>query len=274
MDSISKRLHELAIKQRLPHGLLFSGFNLSSMRSHALGLVQRILCETTQNLEGCGTCSACRKIQSGHHPDLYTLKAESREIQVEQVRSLQRWIYIQPHQAQRKVTLIEEAHRLNASSANALLKVLEEPPLYATIILLARATAPLLPTIKSRLMTISFCSSVDMESQPQTPKPEWTEDLNQLLGKKPFSSTKEIFQLTEVISKDRENLPWFFWLVQKYLRDDLLKAHEQTKSSIIIEEIESLFDLALRTEQETVQRYSNVALNLDHFLLKYVAPIQ
>ena len=58
--------------------------------------------------------------------------------------------------SERKVFVIGEAERLNASSQNAMLKVLEEPPEYCTIILICTRTDKLLPTIKSRAQTLRF----------------------------------------------------------------------------------------------------------------------
>ncbi len=77
-------------------------------------------------------------------------------ITVDQARDLEREINFRPHEGARRVFIIEEADRMNAASANALLKTLEEPPPTAHLILLTARSASLLLTIRSRCQTIRF----------------------------------------------------------------------------------------------------------------------
>src|SRR5690606_2420073 len=114
---------------------------------------------------------ACRWVASGNHPDLRRVrpdavaaeegdtgeesdsqvkKTPSREIRVEQMRALSGWFNIGTHRGGWRVAVIYPAHAMNLITANALLKVLEEPPPRTVFLLTSDAPDLLLPTIVSR----------------------------------------------------------------------------------------------------------------------------
>jgi len=76
--------------------------------------------------------------------------AERRDIRIEQVRELVRWLTLQPLMAARKVAIVDGAHELNEHGQNALLKTLEEPPGGSVLVLSAASAALVLPTVRSR----------------------------------------------------------------------------------------------------------------------------
>src|SRR5205823_13403059 len=102
--------------------------------------------------DACQACAHCTRVAAGTHPDLRTVErdAERRDIRIEQVRELARWLALQPLMAHRKVAIIDGAHCLSEPAQNALLKTLEEPPPSAVLLLTAAAAALLLPTVRSR----------------------------------------------------------------------------------------------------------------------------
>ena len=79
---------------------------------------------------------------------------DRRDIRIDQVRGLCRWLGLQPLMAQRKVALVDGAHELNEHGQNALLKTLEEPPGASVLVLLAASAALVLPTVRSRCQLI------------------------------------------------------------------------------------------------------------------------
>jgi DNA polymerase-3 subunit delta' len=76
--------------------------------------------------------------------------AERRDIRTEQVRELSRWLALQPLMGARKIAILDGAEHLNEHGQNALLKTLEEPPGRSVLLLIASASAGLLPTVRSR----------------------------------------------------------------------------------------------------------------------------
>jgi len=272
MNFISQRLHNLAHNQKLPHGMLFVGLAETEKQRAAFELSQFLFCTSPNKEKSCGACPACKKAQNQHHPDLYTLQNGQKEILIGDIRSFQKWLSIRPHEAKYKVGLLYNAERLNLSSANSLLKTLEEPPPHGIIILLVRTAAGVLKTIQSRLMQVTFSFTSSDDSPLGNQPPDWLDELHHLLNQNTSISPNQIFHLTEVLAKDRENLNWFFHSVEKKLKGDLFKAHREALPIKEIRKMESLFDLALRAERATFRRYGNIGLWLDHFLLTWLSP--
>ncbi|MFN2471979.1 MAG: ATP-binding protein [Gaiellaceae bacterium] len=90
------------------------------------------------------------------HPDLYVLEPLGDQIRIDPIRELRRDLHMRPFEAARRVYLIFDAHLMNEDAADALLKDLEEPPDYATILLVADELGPLAETIRSRCQLIPF----------------------------------------------------------------------------------------------------------------------
>ncbi len=103
----------------------------------------------------CGKCNACTKWSGeSEHPDLQVLSPSPDQIKIEAVRALRQWMSYAPVVAPFRFVIIEEAHRLNPASANALLKTLEEPPPRYHFVLTSPASDLLIPTILSRCQIV------------------------------------------------------------------------------------------------------------------------
>lgn len=145
-------------RARLPHALLLQGQEGLGKQVFALRLARALLCGQPAAQEGCGQCHGCRMFDAGHHPDLLrvTQEAERTAITVEQIRSLAEFLSLRPHSASHKVVLQTPAERMNVNAANALLKLLEEPPLGCVFVLVSSRPARLPATIRSRCVPIRF----------------------------------------------------------------------------------------------------------------------
>jgi DNA polymerase-3 subunit delta' len=143
------------------HAYLISGVAGIGKALLALRLAQALNCEASPG-DPCLTCRSCKRIERGSHPDVRIagmatqaagLKADEaarqKELKIATVREWQRDIALRPYEARRRILILHDAERLNEEASNAMLKTLEEPPLYATIVLVANST-DLLPTIVSR----------------------------------------------------------------------------------------------------------------------------
>ena len=120
--------------------------------------------------DSCGLCQSCRLFEAGSHPDFNTVykellefttdgkdKTTPVELPIDVIREfLVAKVSTRPTLSQRKVFVVSESEKLNASSQNCLLKVLEEPPAYCCIILLCTRMEKLLPTTRSRCQIIRF----------------------------------------------------------------------------------------------------------------------
>lgn len=90
------------------------------------------------------------------HPDLYVLEPLGEMIRIDEIRAMRHDLHMRPFEADRRVYLVLEADRMNPDAADALLKDLEEPPSYATMVLVADELGPLPETIRSRCQLVPF----------------------------------------------------------------------------------------------------------------------
>jgi DNA polymerase-3 subunit delta' len=172
-ERVKSLLRRMLEARRVPGAMLFTGEDGIGKKLFALEIAKALNCRAPQGVEGCGQCPACKRIarfnypQSADsddwkgiiwtdHPDVGMVVAPKRVLQVDQMRSIEREANYRPYEGKARVFLIEDADKLNDSSANALLKVLEEPPHTSHIVLLTSRPGMLLPTIHSRCQMIRF----------------------------------------------------------------------------------------------------------------------
>lgn len=140
---------------RLAHAYLFVGPDGVGKRTVAWEMAKAIQCET-KGEDACERCRACGKVLAMAHPDVVVVEPKGRQIMVDQIRDVQRQMMYRPLEGPRRVVIIDQAHDLNAQAANALLKILEEPPQGNLLILVARSEFSLLPTVVSRCQRLYF----------------------------------------------------------------------------------------------------------------------
>ena len=188
---IWSKLSQLKSNHRIANAYLFSGCRGSGKEAIALKFAAYVNCPV---IDGpCGECSSCRRFRSLQHEhlklivpmprneklsvsadvaallDATKIKAKNpfykitlpkaNTIPISHIRKLQRDLYLKSIETGRKIVLIYDAHMLcagDASSANAILKILEEPPNNTTFILVTDYKADLLPTILSRCQCLDF----------------------------------------------------------------------------------------------------------------------
>jgi DNA polymerase-3 subunit delta' len=107
---------------------------------------------------GCGGCDTCRRIEAGNHPDVLTFgpSGPGGQIVAEDAKTIVALARTRPHEAAARVIVIDDAHALNPTAANGLLKTLEEPLARNHMVLCTSAPDRLLPTIRSRAQRIRF----------------------------------------------------------------------------------------------------------------------
>lgn len=147
--------------QQPPQAWLLYGHPGIGKREFAEHLAQALLCESPQaNHQPCGVCTSCHLFSQHSHPDFLMVKPEEAEsdggerklaqIKVETIRNVLDFAHLSAHRGGKRVALIYPAESMNTQAANALLKILEEPPAGMVFILVSHQKDRLLPTIKSR----------------------------------------------------------------------------------------------------------------------------
>lgn len=156
-SQIKKHLQEGIRQGNLSHAYIINGETGSGRHLLASALTKTLLCEDrTEQGDACGKCKSCLQADSGNHPDIRFISHEKISIGVDDIREqLINDITIKPYSSEHKVYIIPDANKMTEQAQNALLKTMEEPPEYATIILLTENVENLLPTINSRCITLN-----------------------------------------------------------------------------------------------------------------------
>jgi len=163
-------LKNILLNRTIPNALLFTGADGIGKSTAALAFAMACNCEGGESLpnnghssddhlsadDPCGRCRSCRKIQSGNHPDIIRVEPSGPFIRIKQIRDICDTLSLKPYEARFRVVIISDAQAMNPQAANAMLKVLEEPPARTVLILTALQTSDLLPTIVSRCQHIRF----------------------------------------------------------------------------------------------------------------------
>jgi DNA polymerase-3 subunit delta' len=145
-------------QQHLPHAVLLESASEFQMEGFARYLSMLLLCDNPQELALCGACEACRMMSAGTYADfsLVTLgtddktKKLSKNIKIEQIRNLIHELTLTRKFDRLKIAVIYPAELMNRSSANALLKTLEEPASEVLLVLLTRNPGRIPVTLRSR----------------------------------------------------------------------------------------------------------------------------
>lgn len=155
-----------------------AGFGVDVLISNYVAL---ILCEnpvqssTDELFYPCSTCQSCILLQNDNHPDFYSLlvdvTANQKNISVDDVRNMLEFLSTTTHIGRYKIVFIPDVDLLSINSANALLKVLEEPSVYTLFILQTNNLSGIMPTIRSRchVYKLSAIDNLDVLSSISRP---------------------------------------------------------------------------------------------------------
>jgi DNA polymerase-3 subunit delta' len=169
-QKIVKFLQKGIENHKLAHAYLFSGKENLGKRFLADEFINSVLCKdyhVQNNIKmqslPCNDCVFCNQLSKGIHPDVYFLKKEEdkKNIGVEQVREMQKFLCLASFLNSYKIALIDKAEDLSESAQNSLLKILEEPKNKTILILISNDYNLLLPTIVSRCQIIRFLPLAD-----------------------------------------------------------------------------------------------------------------
>jgi DNA polymerase-3 subunit delta' len=219
-SEVVHRLRDMLARDHLPHAIVLAGGEGSGKYTLALMLAQALNCLVSPKTDGlpdfCGQCASCTRIaQAGDlsarfseavearenlresdkketrifvqtHPDVLIIPPDPPQmmIKVDQVRRVIETIYYRPAEGRERVYIFTDSAFMK-EAANSLLKVLEEPPEFATIFLLTENPGELLPTIRSRSMvfTLAALSAEEIEKDLAVHHPEWKQAQRALVAR-------------------------------------------------------------------------------------------
>src|SRR5581483_811315 len=214
------RLREMLARDRFPHGVILSGptgsgkYTLTTMLARAMNCLERPVNDGLPDF--CGRCSNCVRIAEAQdlearcaeaveardalketekketrlfvqtHPDVLVIPLDPPQmmIKVDQVRRVIEHIYFRPSEGRERVFIFTDSAFMK-EAANSLLKVLEEPPEFATLFLLAENPGALLPTIRSRCIILHLAPLLVEKIERELAKshPDWKPRQRELVAR-------------------------------------------------------------------------------------------
>lgn len=187
-EKIKIELEDAAKKRKFANSYMFIGEESIGKELFAKEFAKSIMCINEVYHDKC-ECDSCIKFDALSNPDYMEIHDEKNMIKIDQIRELEDDIARKPIVSNKKVYIISDAKCMTEEAQNCLLKTLEEPPKYATIILITSNENKLLPTVQSRCMKIKFSKLSDEELKKIKP------DL-----------TKEELEILDGSLKDIENI--------------------------------------------------------------------
>jgi DNA polymerase-3 subunit delta' len=268
-----------------------------------------LMCENPQKIDSvsyaCNKCESCTLLINDNHPDIYQLvvdpESDKKNISTEDIRQMLDFVATTTHLGQCKIVLIPNVDLLSINSANALLKILEEPPSYVCFILQTTNISGILPTIRSRchiykLSEVNIPDAADYVDNSGIFKPAFwlkfydnaplfelqasEEQFNALVSTLLQPSIENIFKASSEF--DAKNAPFLIDFLSKWLSDmagflqgapmcyfaDYSNQVENLAKRIELHKIYYLFDKVNFLQDWTLHPL-NYKLQLENLLLQY-----
>jgi DNA polymerase-3 subunit delta' len=231
-------------KDKVPNSMLFCGPEGIGKRDMALVVAKAMNCERKKD-DACEVCRSCKAINAGNFPDVIEISPEKEVIQIDQMRMLRQIAYLKPMMGKKRVFVVVGADKMKEEAANSLLKILEEPPLFSYIILVAHNPFMIISTIISRCQVLNF-------------SPVSKEDIEKILVDKGYKQKKARIvsllvrgNLKQALSleweevQDKRTKAWqlFLSLLAKGKVALFLKDYATSRRAIVREEWEQVLEI-------------------------------
>jgi DNA polymerase-3 subunit delta' len=228
------------------------------------------------------------KVEAGSHSDFMTISADTKDgearkqliIPVEEIREINRFLRLTPSESTYRVVVIDGAESMNINAANGILKILEEPPKNAVLFLTVNSTSKVLPTIRSRCISLKlrplssqdFCKAL-VKRLPQASSDEiailynisnsnlklaadvyenygisFIQELKQVIHSSSFGA---ILKFAEKIKSEQENWQLLKYLILKFIAEKISHS-AQNNINIIENELDNFTKLQQRLNEAEI----------------------
>lgn len=286
-EPLWEKCQSFLLSKELPQALLLVGPRHLAITTFANRLMATFLCREKD--APCGVCRECRFLMQASHPDITSIIEEEGGIKIEQVRELQQNVYLAPKRGSRRFVVMAPIDKMNTFAANALLKILEEPPAHTHFILIAEQLGTIPTTIVSRCQKYNFPAenAKDGYSLLGASYPETSERAS--LFKQRFAVVDALCDVIEAIQSPctvaeewsafgLEHVVWLLYLITaETIQDQLLGTSAKTSSFLRLANLSSTVALFSQLERLNVlqkkilkQMPMNQTLALEDILLGYL----
>lgn len=274
-------LKKIIQTQNIGHAYMFIGPDGIGKSKIASRFAKAILCENPTELY-CNKCECCEIFENS--PDFIFISDIDDVIKVGDIRALAENIILKPVKSNRRVFVINNADKMNESAQNALLKILEEPPAYATIILILSNKEKILKTIQSRCIEICFSPLTIEEMKQYYQGEEIKEELFQYargsIGKlekiknsnyienvielEEALSYQELLEMNRALTKIKENK-----LIKENIQDILDLLMIKLNSELANDYKRKISQIEIIEEcRRKIKRNANFDITLDYMMIK------
>ena len=212
-EKIKNELINTINLNKCSHSYLFVGTSGIGKKLIAREFAKMILCEEEHKY--CNKCKSCIEFDSKNNPDFQEIIPDGANVKIDQIRQMQSKVFESPIISRNKVYIIDDADLMTKEAQNCLLKTLEEPPEFVTIILIGSNESNFLSTIKSRCIILNFedieSNSIMNFMKEKFPKDNISENIidaaNGSIGKAILLKDKqELYASIDKIFNNIENL--------------------------------------------------------------------
>ncbi len=242
-DSIKEQLVKSLNNNQISHSYLFIGIEGIGKKLIATEFAKAILCLNDKKY--CNNCKSCIEFDSDNNPDFLYIEPDGNSIKIDQIREMQKKLQEKPIISKNKVYIINNADKMTTEAQNSLLKTLEEPPEFVTIILIGSNENMFLTTIKSRCMILHFNKIDDNQMKKYLKENQGLNEVTQNMLELFQGSIGKAIEL-----KDKQN---------EYL--ELEKMIEKLSNTNLIDVVKSA-DILYQTKDEIYEMldYVNIVL--------------
>jgi DNA polymerase-3 subunit delta' len=152
-ESAIEKLKIVLRSKQVPQALIFKGPSGCGKKKTAICFAAARLCDTSP--EGCGVCPSCKRVFAGQSESVMFIEPVNNVIKIEQAREILNSLSL-ANWAGSRFVIVNDAHMMNPQAANALLKIIEEPPQDTHFIFITDNIQSMLATIRSRCQSLMF----------------------------------------------------------------------------------------------------------------------
>jgi len=194
-----------------------------------------------------------------NNPDCEIVQTVEKSIKIDQIRELQKNIMKKPINSERKVYIIPQANKLNVAAQNCLLKTLEEPPEYVTLILLSSSIYSVIGTVRSRVKNVRISTNEILNVRSE---------ISEILDTLKYKNKVEVLKYAEFFEKNKDNIIEIFHEMLMYCDKRIIDGKNQLSEQYICDTITfAKYVPIINLAEQRINENSNFSMTIDEMLL-------